>query len=101
MGEISNLSSSQGSTPQILAANAARNQLNRSASALNGADEVVPQDQLQLTRLSSVLNGLQQGASVMRSQLSKALTAVRSGSYEVDPLQVSRSIVSDCLGRAQ
>jgi anti-sigma28 factor (negative regulator of flagellin synthesis) len=56
-----------------------------------------PQDDLQLTKLSGVLNSLKKGASTMRSQLVQVMSAVQSGSYEVDPAQVSRSIVSESL----
>jgi anti-sigma28 factor (negative regulator of flagellin synthesis) len=52
---------------------------------------------LQLTKLSGVLNSLKKGASTMRSQLVQVMSAVQSGSYEVDPAQVSRSIVSESL----
>jgi hypothetical protein len=53
---------------------------------------------LQLTKLSSVLNGLEHGASAMRAQVAYLMTAVKSGSYNVDPCQLSRRIVADCLG---
>jgi anti-sigma28 factor (negative regulator of flagellin synthesis) len=56
-----------------------------------------PQDDLQLTKLSSVLNSLKKGASVMRSQVGQVMTSVRSGTYQVDPMQVSRSIVGESL----
>jgi len=56
-----------------------------------------PQDALQLTKLGGVLNSLKKGASAMRSQVSQLMAAVRNGTYEVDPLSVSRSIVGDCL----
>jgi hypothetical protein len=56
-----------------------------------------PQDNLQLTKLSGVLSSLKQGASAMRSQLAQVMSAVQSGTYEVDPLQVSRSIVGESL----
>ena len=58
-----------------------------------------PQDDLQLTKLSTVLNGLKKGASAMRSQVSQVMSAVRSGSYQVDSLAVSRSIVGDSLAQ--
>lgn len=56
-----------------------------------------PQDALQLTKLSGVLNSLKKGASTMRSQLAQVMKAVQSGTYVVDPLQVSRSIVGESL----
>jgi anti-sigma28 factor (negative regulator of flagellin synthesis) len=33
----------------------------------------------------------------MRSQAAQVMKAVRSGTYQVDPLQVSRSIVGESL----
>ncbi len=53
--------------------------------------------QAQLTRLSSVLNGLQANAATTRAQYVQAYNKVKSGSYTVDPLEVSRSIVEDML----
>jgi hypothetical protein len=55
------------------------------------------QDDMQLTKLSGVLNSLKKGAFAMRSQLTQVMVAVRSGTYEIDPLQVSRSIVGESL----
>ena len=57
------------------------------------------EDASQLTRLSSVLNGLKLGTTQMRAHVMHAMDAVRSGDYHVDPLQVSRSIVLDSLAR--
>ena len=53
---------------------------------------------IQLTKLSSVLNGLEQGASAMRAQVMYLMTAVKAGSYNVDPSQLSRRIIADCMG---
>jgi anti-sigma28 factor (negative regulator of flagellin synthesis) len=53
--------------------------------------------QAQLTRLSSVLNGLQSNAALSRAQYVQAYNKVKSGSYNVDALEVSRSIVEDML----
>ena len=61
------------------------------------AAQQAPEDASQLTKLSSVLNGLKRGATAMRAQVTQAMGAVRSGDYHVDPLQVSRSIVLDSL----
>ncbi|MBV8810732.1 MAG: hypothetical protein JO033_18855 [Acidobacteriaceae bacterium] len=52
---------------------------------------------LQLTRLSSVINGLELGASKMRAKAAYLMTAVASGNYRVDASQVSRRIIVDCL----
>jgi hypothetical protein len=65
--------------------------------ALKDATQQAPEDATQLTKLSSVLNGLKRGATAMRAQVTLAMSAVRSGDYHVDPLQVSRSIVLDSL----
>ena len=61
------------------------------------AAQQAPEDASQLTKLSSVLNGLKRGATAMRAQVTQAMGAVRSGDYHVDPLQVSRSIVLDSM----
>jgi hypothetical protein len=68
-----------------------------SAAQKEATTAASPEDDSQLTKLSSVINGLKRGASVMRTQATQAMNAVRSGSYQVDPLQVSRRIVSDSL----
>jgi hypothetical protein len=57
------------------------------------------EDASQLTKLSSVLNGLKRGATAIRAQVMHAMVAVQSGEYHVDPLQVSRSIILDTLAR--
>lgn len=57
-------------------------------------------DAFQLSRLSSVLNGLESGASAMRRHAQEAMRAVRSGTYKVDPVQLSRRIVGEALGAA-
>ena len=54
----------------------------------------------QLTRLSSVLNGLENGATAMRRHAQEAMRAVRSGTYAVDPVQLSQRIVGEALGPA-
>ena len=63
----------------------------------DAAQQAPPEDASQLTKLSSVLNGLKRGATAMRAQVTQAMGAVRSGDYHVDPLQVSRSIVLDSM----
>ena len=52
----------------------------------------------QLTRLSSVLNGLENGATAMRRHAREAMLAVRSGTYAVDAAQLSRRIIGETLG---
>lgn len=58
-------------------------------------------DGVQLSRLSSVLNGLENGASAMRRHALQAMRAVQSGTYSVDPAQLSRRIVVETLGSAR
>jgi hypothetical protein len=59
-----------------------------------------PGDGAQLSRLSSVLNGLENGAMVMRRHVVQAMRAVRSGTYYVDPLKLSKRIVGEAMGSA-
>jgi len=66
------------------------------AAALEPAE---PQDDMQLTKLSTVLNSLKKGASAMRNQVTQVMSAVRSGDYQVDAMAVSRSIVGDSLAQ--
>jgi hypothetical protein len=54
----------------------------------------------QLTRLSSVINGLENGATAMRRHAQEAVRAVRAGTYAVDPVQLSQRIVGEALGPA-
>jgi hypothetical protein len=55
---------------------------------------------VQLSKLSSVLNGLENGASAIRRHVHQAMRAVRAGTYRVDPLQLSKRIVGEALGSA-
>ncbi|MBV9157344.1 MAG: hypothetical protein JO097_13855 [Acidobacteriaceae bacterium] len=65
-------------------------------------ESVMPGNEgVQLSRLSSVLNGLEQGASAMRRHVLQAMRAVRSGTYIVDPVQLSRRIVGETVGSAR
>jgi hypothetical protein len=57
-------------------------------------------DSAQLSKLSSVLNGLENGASAIRRHVQQAMSAVRGGTYYVDPLQLSKRIVGEALGSA-
>lgn len=54
--------------------------------------------EMQLTKLSSVLNGLEHGASAMRRHAAQAMQAVKSGTYSIDASAVSRSIIGECVG---
>jgi anti-sigma28 factor (negative regulator of flagellin synthesis) len=64
-------------------------------NAKNGTGGVT--DAGQLSKLSSVLNGLEQGASAMRRRARQLMRAVRSGTYEVDPLKLSRRMIGDTV----
>ena len=55
---------------------------------------------VQLSLLSSLLNGLEGGASRMRRHAYQAMRAVRAGTYRVDAAQLSRRIVGEALGLA-
>jgi anti-sigma28 factor (negative regulator of flagellin synthesis) len=55
-------------------------------------------DAVQLSKLGSVLNGLENGATLMRRHVQQAMSAVRGGTYRVDPLQLSKRIVGEALG---
>jgi anti-sigma28 factor (negative regulator of flagellin synthesis) len=55
-------------------------------------------DGAQLSKLSSVLNGLENGASAMRRHVQQAMSAVRGGTYRVDSVQLSKRIVGEALG---
>jgi hypothetical protein len=57
-------------------------------------------DGAQLSKLGSVLNGLENGAARMRSHVQHAIAAVRSGTYRVDALQLSRLIVGEAMDPA-
>ena len=70
-----------------------------SLSAASDQAETSPL-QFQLTRLSSVLSSLQQNATTSRAQYVQALNKVKSGTYKVDSLDVSRSIVNDLLTKS-
>lgn len=54
-------------------------------------------DGLQLSKLSSVLNGLENGASAIRRHVLDAMAAVRRGTYQVDAFELSRRIVGEAL----
>ncbi len=98
MGQINstNLPNYVPDAPQV----GGKQKSGENASAAAAALEVAePQDDMQLTKLSTVLNGLKKGASAMRNQVTQVMGAVRSGSYQVDAMAVSRSIVGDSLAQ--
>lgn len=59
---------------------------------------IPPPAEVQLTNLSSVLNGLQHGASAMRQHVSQAMAAIKAGTYKVDASAVSRLLISESFG---
>jgi hypothetical protein len=67
------------------------------SSVLTPDDGLYAHDSAQLSKLSSVLNGLEGGAQVMHRQAQEAISAVRAGTYRVDPVQLSRRIVGEAL----
>jgi len=69
-------------------------------SAQAGGSSPQSSDGAQLSKLSSVLNGLENGASAIRRHVYQAMSAVRDGSYNVDSLQLSKRIVGEALGSA-
>lgn len=80
------------------AANKSTASTKQTAAPTVGSDEAQPSAlQSQLTRLSAVLNGLQANASANRTQYVQTLNKVKSGTYQVDSADVSRSIVEDAL----
>ncbi|HEX4748463.1 MAG TPA: hypothetical protein VH302_02880 [Bryobacteraceae bacterium] len=54
-------------------------------------------DGIQLSRLSSVLNGLEGGAQIIQQHLCQTSCAVKAGTYLIDPIQLSRRIVGEAL----
>jgi anti-sigma28 factor (negative regulator of flagellin synthesis) len=97
MGEINTIDNRPGAAPDVRSAQAERHTSGGMPAASKEAAQQASEDASQLTKLSSVLNGLKRGASAMRAQVTHAMEAVRSGDYRVDPLQVSRSIVLDSM----
>ena len=97
MGDISTTNNVAGSQPDTMTVGPSRNRQAPSNPAQTAQEPLPPDDDFQLTKLSSVLNGLRKGASVMRAQFVQAMNAVKSGTYQVDPMQVSRRIVGDSL----
>jgi hypothetical protein len=97
MGDINTANNLPGTPPDTMRVGPSRERPVISTSAPM-AHELAPlDDDFQLTKLSSVLNGLKRGATVMRAQFVQAMGAVKSGTYKVDPMQVSRRIVGDSL----
>ena len=97
MGEISTINNPPDVATDLRSAQIEHHPPGSIHPASKDAAQQAPEDASQLTKLSSVLNGLKRGATAMRAQVTQAMGAVRSGDYHVDPLQVSRSIVLDSM----
>ena len=54
-------------------------------------------DGVQLSHLSSVLNGLAAGAAAGATRISSLSALVQSGTYQVRPTQVSQQMIDDAL----
>lgn len=54
--------------------------------------------EVELTKLSAVLNGLEHGASVMRRHAQQATRAVKSGTYTVEAAALGRRMICESLG---
>jgi anti-sigma28 factor (negative regulator of flagellin synthesis) len=67
-------------------------------AALNLHAQSAQQDEL--FKLGSVLNGLEHGALRMRQKVYDLTAAVRSGSYGIDALELSRRLVRECVASA-
>jgi hypothetical protein len=96
MGEI-NLARNGPETAQELKTGGTRRNAPAEKAAPVAGAEPESGDELQLTKLISVVNGFRRSASAVRAQVLQAMGAVRAGTYQVDPLQVSRRIVGDLL----
>ncbi len=91
----------QGGTLKAVAAGKSPLTTKQSTTANIGSDETQSSPlQAQLTRLSAVLNGLQAAATTNRAQYVQTLNKVKSGTYQVDSAQVSRSIIDEALGNS-
>jgi len=96
MGQI-NTTNLPDYVPEALQANARPRSNGETIISSAALETFAAQDEFQFTRLSGVLNSFKKGAAAMRNQASQVMGSVRGGTYEVDSLLVSRSIVGDCL----
>lgn len=71
--------------------------LEASSVSVDTAECMHQVETVQLSKLSSVLNGLEGGASLMRRHVREAMQAVHAGTYNIDPLQLSRRIIGEAL----
>lgn len=67
------------------------------SALLQSEDDTESPHSTQLSKLSSVLNGLESGAQLMQQRVAETLSAIQSGTYRVDPLQLSRRIIGEAL----
>ncbi len=103
MSQISSIGGQQNTVSAPSEADKANRTINSqkavaSAPASVSDDATTSTYQSQLSKLSSVLSGLQLGASKIRTQAVNAANQIKAGTYNLDPLQISKSIISDLLG---
>lgn len=67
------------------------------SSVLTPEDGLPAHDSTQLSKLSSVLNGLEGGAQIMQRHIQEAVRAIAAGTYRVDPMKLSSRIVGEAL----
>jgi anti-sigma28 factor (negative regulator of flagellin synthesis) len=75
------------------------------ANSMTGSSVLTPDeddntpvhDTAQLSKLSSVLNGLEGGAQAMQRHIQEAMRAIKEGTYRVDPVKLSQRIVGEAL----
>jgi hypothetical protein len=96
MGQI-NTTNLPDYLPEALPANTAQRSNGETVNTAAALETFPAQDEFQFTKLSGVLNSFKRGAAAMRNQAAQVMGAVRGGTYQVDSLMVSRSIVGDCL----
>lgn len=92
-----------GALPTVSMSKNDRNMAGKAASEGGGAKAGGPagaNDGAQLSALSSVLNGLESGATAIRRHVYQAMGAVRSGTYQVDSMQLSKRIIGEALSSA-
>jgi anti-sigma28 factor (negative regulator of flagellin synthesis) len=103
MSQISSIGGQQNTVSAPSEADKANRTINSqkavaSAPASVSDDATTSTYQTQLSKLSSVLSGLQLGANKIRAQAVNAANQIKAGTYNLDPLQISKSIISDLLG---
>ena len=96
MGQI-NTTNLPEYAPDPLPANITQRSNSETVNTAVALETFEAQDEFQFTKLSGVLNSFKRGAAAMRNQAAQVMGAVRGGTYQVDSLMVSRSIVGDCL----